>query len=99
MDAGCRSGVVRGLATRSAGGKMPLNDASVSIAPAIAMIRRKSSNHATSICPRIPSDPGIGDHSSSSPRTNQSPVKTNAVRAERYVMRRIIEKIVSHRQP
>ena len=75
---------------------MPLNDAIVSIAPEPASMTKKSSSHATSICPRMPRAERMGDQSSSNPSANQSPVNTNAVTADRYEMRRIIRKIVSH---
>ena len=75
---------------------MPLNEASVSIAPEPARMTSQSASQATNSCPRMPSADGIGDQSNSSPSTNQSPVNTNAVTAERYEMRRIITKIVSH---
>ena len=75
---------------------MPLNDAIASMAPEPARISRNSVSHATNMCPRMPSADGIGDQRSRNPSTNQRPVNTNAVVADRYEMRLIIRKIVSH---
>ena len=74
----------------SSGGKMPLKEAMVSVAPAPARMRNQSTSQATNISPRMPSAEKIGDQSRSSPITNQRPVKTNAVTAEPYEMRLII---------
>jgi hypothetical protein len=80
----------------SVGGKIPLYDASVNVAPEPARMMRNRNSHAITMFPRMPSAPGIGDQSSSNPSRNQRPANTNAVTADRYETRLIIGKIVSH---